>query len=219
MKKLVLYSDQMIKENKTIDEELLKLIGTENPSIGYIASAFDKDRKYNNQKVEYYQKLGVENLLYFDLDQEYDASKVDELFSYDAIHLSGGNTYYFLHSLQKRKFIPLLQKYVSNGKVLIGISAGSILMSETIDIAQFNDDNFLNLKDTHSLGLVNFEFFPHWNKDYIHLDEIKNYSKIHKKIVYACKDGEGIVIEDEDVRFFGDILKIENGYEAKIEEV
>lgn len=216
MKRLVLYSDQMIEENKKIDEELLKLIGKENPRIGYIASASEKDRKYYNQKVEYYQKLGVENLLYFDLDQEYDASKVDELLSCDAIHLSGGNTYYFLHSIKKRNFIPLLNEYVSSGKVLIGISAGSILMSEAIDIAQFGDDNFLNLKDTRSLGLVDFEFFPHWNKAYSYLAEVKEYSKIYHKIVYACKDGDGIIVENDKVRFLGDILKIENGYETKI---
>lgn len=216
MRKLVLYSDQMIEENKRIDEELLRLIGRDNPKIGYIASASDLTRKYYGQKVEYYQKLGVENLLYFDLDKEFDESKIDELLSCNAIHLSGGNTYYFLHSMKKRNFIPLLKDYVSSGKVLIGISAGSILMSETIDIAQFGDDNFLNLKDTQSLGLVDFDFFPHWNKDFTYLAEVKEYSKKHNKIIYTCKDGDGIIVENETVRFFGNILKIENGYETKL---
>jgi dipeptidase E len=214
LRKLVLYSDQMIEENKKIDMELLRLIDKEKPRIAYIASATDSTRKYYNQKLEYYKNLGVEHLLYFDLDKEYDETKVDEILSCDAIHLSGGNTYYFLNSLQKRNFIPVLQDYVLNGNVLIGISAGSILMSETIDIAQFGDDNFLNLEDTHALGLVDFEFMPHWNKDFLFLEDVKNYSKINNKVIYACKDGDGIVIVNDEMKFFGEIIKLENGNEV-----
>jgi dipeptidase E len=209
--KLVLYSDQMIAQNKKIDIELLRLIGKEKPKIGYIASASDLTRKYYNQKVEYYKNLGVEYLLYFDLDKEYDEAKIDELLSCDAIHLSGGNTYYFLNSLQKRNFIPVLEDYVSKGKVLVGISAGSILMSKTIDIAQFGDENFLNLKNTHALDLIDFEFMPHWNTDFVYLDGVKNYSKINNNTIYACKDGDGIIIDNNKMRFFGEIIKIENG--------
>jgi dipeptidase E len=214
MRRLVLYSDQMIAENKKIDMELLRLIDNEKPRIGYIASATDSTRKYYYQKIEYYKNLGVEHLLYFDLDKEYDETKVDELLNCDAIHLSGGNTYCFLNSLKKRNFIPVLQDYVLKGKVLIGISAGSILMSETIDIAQFGDDNFLNLEDTHALGLVDFEFMPHWNKDFVFLDEVKNYSKINNRVIYACKDGDGIVIENDEMKLFGGVIKIEDGKEV-----
>lgn len=201
----------MIDENKKIDLELLRLIDKDNPKIGYIASASDITRKYYNPKVEYYKKLGIESLLYFDLDKEFDETKIDDLLCCDAIHLSGGNTYWFLSSLQKRNFISLLQNYVLEGKVLIGVSAGSILMSQTIDIAQFGDDNFIDLKNTQALDLINFEFMPHWNTDFKYLDEVKQYSKTSQKTVYSCKDGDGIVIEDNKMNFYGDILKIENG--------
>lgn len=62
--KLVLYSDQSIEANKKIDIELLKLINKEKPHIGYIASGSDITRTYFNPKVEYYQNLGVDNILY-----------------------------------------------------------------------------------------------------------------------------------------------------------
>ncbi len=211
MKKLVLYSDQMIDENRKIDRELLRMIGKERPRIAYIASASDITRKYYQPKAEYYRKLGVGHLFYFDLDQEYDESKIDELLSCDAIHLSGGNTYYFLRSLQKRNFIPLLRDYVSRGKVLIGISAGSILMSETIGIARFGDVNAIGLKDLRALNLIDFDFMPHWDKEAASLAEVRDYSKICRTTVYACPDGGGIIIEDDRARIFEILSKSSMG--------
>lgn len=209
--KLVLYSDQSIEANKKIDIELLKLINKEKPHIGYIASGSDITRSYFSPKVEYYRKLGVDNILYFDLDVEFDESKIEDLFNCDAIHLLGGNTYWFLYNLKKRNFISLLQQFVAKGKVLVGISAGSILMSKNIDIAQFEDKNVVSLKDTTSLGLVDFEFLPHWNMYSSCMEELKKYSQEKNNVIYACKDGDGIIVENNELRFFGDIIKITNG--------
>lgn len=209
--KLVLYSDQSIEANKKVDIELLKLINKEKPHIGYIASGSDITRTYFNLKVEYYRNLGVDNILYFDLDVEFDESKIEDLFNCDAIHLPGGNTYWFLYNLKKRNFISKLQQFVSMGKVLIGISAGSILMSKNIDIAQFEDENVVSLKDTTSLGLVDFEFLPHWNMYSSCLEDLKKYSLEKNNVIYACKDGDGIVVENNEIRFYGDIIKIING--------
>ena len=38
MRKIVLYSDQIIKANRKVDYELLRLLNKKNPSIGYIPS-------------------------------------------------------------------------------------------------------------------------------------------------------------------------------------
>lgn len=163
MAKLVLYSDQMIEANSKVDEELLKLLNKSNPSIAYIPSCSDLTRKYYNQKVDYYKTLGIEDLQYFDLDQEYDETKVKDILKSDAIHLSGGNTFYFLHLLRKRNFIELLRNYVKNGGILIGISAGSILMTNTIFLAgcgEGADINMVGIENKRALGLVILNLHP-----------------------------------------------------------
>lgn len=211
MAKLVLYSDQ-IKENRQVDRELLRLINKKNPSIAYIPSASDNSRKYFNEKVEYYKDLGISDLRYFDLDQEYDASKIDETFKCDAIHLSGGNTFYFLHLLRKRGYIELLRSYVNNGGVLIGISAGSILMTNCIDIAGLGsdaDENFIGIEDKSALGLVDFGFAPHWDGAIEHLELLRVYTKEKNTIVYACKDGDGIILDGNEIILIGDVKKID----------
>lgn len=211
MAKLVLYSDQVIDENRKVDDELLKLFNKTSPSIAYIPSCSDLTRKYFKEKIDYYKALGIVDLKYFDLDEEYDESRVKEIFTYDAIHLSGGNTFYFLHLLRKRGLIDLLQDYVKEGGILIGISAGSIMMSKDISVAglgERGDCNNIGIEDKSALGLVDFEFAPHWdgNTEYIIL--LSKYAKDKNKVVYACKDGDGIVIDGNDIKLIGDVKKI-----------
>ena len=155
--------------------------------------------------------------MYFDIDQEYDKWKIDELLACDAIFLSGGNTYYFLNSLHKHNLIPVLQWFVEKGGVLLGVSAGSILMSKSIAITTIDEDiwgdqNTIGLQNLSSLGLNDFEFFPHFDKtDDEIIKRLKQYSKTSKLLIYACNDGDGIVINNENIQFFGEVMKIENG--------
>ncbi|WP_257131978.1 Type 1 glutamine amidotransferase-like domain-containing protein [Bacillus pseudomycoides] len=128
MRKMILYSDQ-IQEDRKLDYELLRLLNKENPSIAYLRSSSDETGKYFNNVVKYYRDLGISKVEYFDLDKEYDERKVNNIFNYDAIHLSGGNTFRFLNSLRKRNLLHSLKSYVENGGVLIGVSAGSIIVS------------------------------------------------------------------------------------------
>ena len=212
MRKIVLYSDQMIEENRKVDYELLRLLNKKSPSIGYVPSCSDLTRKYFNEKVEYYNKLGITDIEYFDLDKEYDETKIKYLFKCDAIHLSGGNTFYFLHLLKKRNLIKLLQLYVEQGGILIGVSAGSIITTKSIDIAQFGDEKIIGMDDSSSLELVDFEFMPHWSENgrSKYFNMLNDYSKSKRSTIYCCNDGDGIVIDGNDIKFIGNLIKISN---------
>ena len=96
MKKLVLYSDQIPSIADKIDKELVTILGKSNPIIGYIPSNSDPQRKYYSERQAYYSRLGMDLTIYFELDKEYRSNLLESLLSCDAIHLSGGNTYYFL---------------------------------------------------------------------------------------------------------------------------
>ena len=211
MKKLVLHSDQVSGKTQ-VDEASLTLFASKEPKIAYIPSQSDFEKKYFNEKVEWYKQFGITDLLYFDVDKEYDEGKMDELLSCNGIFLSGGNTYYFLNNLKNRNLLPILRDYVEKSGVLIGVSAGSIIMSPTINITTLHDENTIGLKDYFSLNLADFDFFPHlnWNKEQ-YLRDIVEYSKTSKSVIYACNDGDGIIINDNDMQFFGEVLKIENG--------
>ena len=100
---IIFYSDQVISENERLDRRFLELVNKEKPKLAYIPSASDGTRRYYQEKQTYYKKYGIQDLLYFDLNKEYDPTKTDELLSCDAIHLSGGDPFQFLGSIQEKE--------------------------------------------------------------------------------------------------------------------
>ncbi|MGG1675468.1 Type 1 glutamine amidotransferase-like domain-containing protein [Neobacillus sp. NRS-1170] len=206
---LVLLSDFSKKNNLQLEERIKSLIAGKSFKLGYIPSKSDKERKYFIAAKEYFRSLDINEFLYFDVDEEYDESLLGELESCDGLYLSGGNTFYFLKNLQKRNLLGKINEMAINGKLLIGVSAGSILMSKTIKIAAFIDENIVHLEPLNALDLIDFEFMPHWDTQNTQLPELLGYSKL--KTIYTCNDGDGIVITGEHIEFYGKINEIRNG--------
>ncbi len=210
--KLALYSDQVIPENAKVDQRLLALIGKENPTIGYIPSSSDPDRVWFKQKQAYYEALGARLSIYFELDVVFEPQKLRALLACDAIHLSGGNTYHFLHWLRVRELIRPLQDYVAQGGVLIGISAGAMLMTPEITTASLCGDPMMEgVTDFSALGLVDFAFLPHLNQIESATKVLEDYSRKFRCTIYGCRDGDGIIVKGKQIECVGRILKVTNG--------
>jgi len=212
MKKLVLYSNQIPPLADKIDRELIILLAKSNPIIGYIPPNADPTRKYFKERQAYYSRMDMDLQVYFELDKEYQPNLLESLLSCDAIHLSGGNTYYFLHWLRKREMLEPLRQYVKQGGVLIGVSAGSILMSPDISICPlYINEPIVVETDFSSLNLVDFAFAPHYGsrKMSTTIPALQKYSRDHQIVVYACQDSGGIVVTDDNVKCIGDVYKID----------
>lgn len=208
MTKLVLLSDLYFESNYELDQRIMSLFACDHPSIGYVPSCSDLDRKYFEHTVRYYNQLGIRNINYYDLDLEYEERSFNTIFEANAIHLSGGNTFYFLSLLQQRNALGLLRSYVNKGGILIGVSAGSILTTPTIEIAGYGkdaDENHVGLMEKQALALVDFEFSPHWDGSEEALDSLREYAHANTTRIYACKDGDGIVVDGEAVELYGDV--------------
>jgi len=206
---IIFYSDQVISENERLDKRIFEISGKSRPKLAYIPSASDATRKYFKDKCEYYKKYGIEDILYFDLNKGYDPSLTDELLACDAIHLSGGDPFQLLGSIRKRNFGPVLRKYWENGGILLGISAGAIVLTPSINISHVF---YKSRTDKHqAVGLVDFHFLPHWNLRVGRLKDVQIFSKENQATIYACNDGDGMVIKDGKVELVGELLKIVNG--------
>ncbi len=133
----------------------------------------------------------------------------EELLSCDGIHLSGGDPFQFLGSIHKRDFGPVLRKYNENGGILLGISAGAIVLTPSINISHVF---YKSRTDQHqAVGLVDFHFLPHWNQREDRLEAVKKFSLDNQAMVYACQDGDGMVIRDGKVELVGNVVRIKNG--------
>ncbi|WP_264167681.1 Type 1 glutamine amidotransferase-like domain-containing protein [Clostridium tagluense] len=104
-----------------------------------------------------------------------------------------------------------LQEYIKSGGIIVGVSAGALMVSPTIGSAQFGDENHVGLDDLSALGLVPFEIMPHWNKWSRYLADLQKYSLSNNVNIYTVCDGEGIIVQGDYVKLYGDIGIIENG--------
>ena len=202
---LVLYSDQMHPETAAVDGRLLDLIGRDRPRIGYIPSCSDPGRRYFQERQEYYSRLGITLSTYFELDEDYQPETLDVLLSCDAIHLSGGNTFYFLRWLRARGMVSILQNYARRGGVLVGVSAGSILMTPDVSTSLLcGDTRPEGMTNDAGMGLVDFGFVPHYGDD-AWITDIEAYSRHHQAVVYACRDGGGIIVDGDRIECVGEV--------------
>ncbi|MEK3922480.1 Type 1 glutamine amidotransferase-like domain-containing protein [Paenibacillus sp. FSL K6-2393] len=221
MTTLVLLSDLVFESNDKLDQRIRSLFNSEQPSIGYIPSCSDPERKYFEHTRRYYNQIGIDNIQYFDLDLEYEERTFGSIFECDAIHLSGGNTFYFLSLLKKRNMVGLLRSYVKSGGILIGVSAGSILTTPTIEIAGYGEDadeNEVGLNDMKALGLVDFEFAPHWDGSEDALNSLREYTRVNRTAVYVCQDGGGLVIDGESVELYGNVSLVDYRESGSVDE-
>lgn len=213
--KLVMYSKMNPEINplniKRINSRLLEMINKTNPQVGYITSETEENYEYFTKAKRYYEYMGIKNVIYFDLDHEYNDKNEKNLFNSDVIHLAGGNTYKFLSLLKYRNMIDKSRAYADIGGILVGVSAGGLIMAENIKSAQFGDENKIGLNDLDSLGLINFQITPHWNIFNNYIDELKNYSRNNKTTIYTVSDGEGIVVENNEIELYGKIGEIKDG--------
>lgn len=206
---IIFYSDQILPKNEIIDRRFLDITGKSKPKLAYIPSASDRTKKHYLEKTSYYRKYGINDLLYFDLNKEYDPSLMGELLSCDAIHLSGGDPFQFLGAIKKRSFGHILKSYYLEGGILLGVSAGAIVLTPSVEISTIFYKS--QIKDHEAVGMVNFHFLPHWNIRQGKVEEVKEFSLIHKTKVLACCDGGGIIIKNEDIELIGEITQIDNG--------
>ncbi|HEY8891085.1 MAG TPA: Type 1 glutamine amidotransferase-like domain-containing protein [Clostridium sp.] len=213
---LILLSGFTDKDNVNLKRKIKDIFLDKKYTLSYIPSMTDAKLKHFEEAKTKLSEYGDFDVNYFDIDDFCNIDKIDKIFRSDVIYLSGGNTYYFLNNLKKRYFITKLRKYVENGGYIIGLCAGAIMMAKDISAAQFGSKDIVGLSNLSSLDLVDFDFMPHWNKQCNYLEELKKYSNNTGKTIYTCNDGDGIIVMNKKVYFYGDINMIKEG---QIEQV
>lgn len=210
--KLALFSDQRYDETKKITTRLLEIVGKSEPSIGYISSSPDPTQSFYQESKAYYAKFGVKLTPYVDMEEGYNAKIVEQVLESDAIHLSGGNTFRFLHWIDKRGMDKRLVNYAKTGGVLIGVSAGAILMTPDIAASEIcGDVNSIGLTNTKGLALIDFQYAPHANTDNQIYEKALAKSRKEQCVIVVAADADGIIVNEEKLELFGNPVVVSNG--------
>lgn len=214
MRKLALYCDQDIPANFKINQRLLTLLNKPIPRVGYIPSGADPEGSFYLDRQTYYSALGIDLAFSLELNDNFQPELFPYLLACDGIHLSGGNTYHFLYWLRQRGLIDPIREFVAHGGVLIGASAGAILMTPEISATAYCADNPLpgeEMDNLDALNLVDFAFFSHIDHFPEHENQMIEYSREHDFPIYGCANGDGIIVDGDNIEFLGPCKKAEKG--------
>jgi dipeptidase E len=92
---------------------------------------------------------------------------ITDLKQFDALFVSGGNSFYLLEKSNQSGFTDLIKENYFKDKIYVGSSAGSVILSNNIDPIKFIDDpKKASLENNKAIGIFNFTIFPHWGNDY-----------------------------------------------------
>ena len=129
------------------------------------ASLPDKFPFYVGADRKALQKLGmaVEDLEITNLSNEEIAKSIS---SADYVFVSGGNVFFLLQELKRKGVDKMIIEHINNGKLYIGSSAGSAILSKDIGYIRYMDspDAAPDLNGSFSaLSVVDFYIVPHLN--------------------------------------------------------
>jgi dipeptidase E len=215
MKSLLFYSGGQKNGNSELHRMLVAMAASERRgaerrkalTMTYVPFCTEGSRTFFYRAIKRYAPYGVMNFLCLDPEQNPTSGDIREALKSDIVYLAGGNTFFFLHQLKRLKMLPPLRDYVKKGGVLAGLSAGALIMTPNINLAGVPgldpDENDVGLRNSSGLGLVPFEFSPHFVPNQKTIRTLLNYSKRTHRSIYASQDGGGIVVEGRRMSFVG----------------
>lgn len=191
-------------------DRLREAIVTRGGKVAYISSSpQDEPYPYYRSTIADYTAIDVGiSVDYIDLSSRFSDDDLQKLAEYGSIYLSGGNTFVFMDAARQRGLYPLLKAHNEADGVIVGTSAGAIMLTPSIELAADSDENSVHIRDFSGFGFVDFEFYPHWEA----LPEQHTFLAAEKERrhpnIYTCPDGSGIVVDSGIVHTFGDDTKL-----------
>lgn len=201
---LLSVTDNLITDLKN---SLAKEISSRGNKVAYISSdPQGVDRPYYKSTMADYSQISADiKVDYFDLSSNFSDETLTQLPShYGTIYLSGGNTYVFMDSARKRNIKPMLKKHLESNGLIIGASAGAIMMTPSIDLAGTEDENIPGFMDGAGFSFVDFEFHPHFKQNQGELVFLSEYRKKKNRKLYVCSDRSGLFYSEGKIKLFGD---------------
>ncbi|MDB2447283.1 peptidase E [bacterium] len=209
------YSSDDSEVTLEMDIDLYNSLKSVHPKITFIPSHHENDGEHYGEFKHRFDRLGNPKHYYLPVDSEISKSSLLKAMDSDMIYLDGGNTYYFLWHLKKSGMLDLLEDFVREGGVIAGTSAGGIILTPDIRTAGFpefdKDDNWVGLNDISALGVVGFEFFPHFSPHERYVKELARKSEETNMPIYAAPDGGGIWVHGKKIIFYDNCFSFFDG--------
>lgn len=201
--KLILASKEKFLLEKGYD---LLGLSRKDLKIGIISTALkgaedEEYRKYMKEYVDLMKSSGID-FKEFDLDGKTENEIRNFFTDRNVVQVNGGNPFLLLKKARESGFDIVLKDLINKGCVYIGCSAGSHLVTPSIELGSWKvGRNRFGVTDFTALGYVPFLIKSHYadNKK----EEIKQKAKALKYPLKVLKDDQCFIIEDDKISFGG----------------
>ncbi len=189
----------------SLKSKFFELVGKDpkDVTIVFIPTAAnpEMDKSYIQFDLDNLLATGISKIEKVDIATQPLSEVIENIQTSDVVWIAGGNTFYLLDQLRKTGLDKSLQELVKD-KVYVGVSAGSIVVTPTIEIANVEpaDENNVGLTDLAGLGWVDFEISPH-TPGYMEPEKIKQYAMSRQNKVYSLDDLSGICVVNNQIEF------------------
>ena len=198
MKKLLLTSEGLTTD--AIKRKFLELVGKDPEEITVVfiptAAYPEIDKSSIKEKKKLLLELGVSKIQEIDLKGKNKAELSKVLGEADVVWVSGGNTFFLLYWMRKSGFDELLPQILAEGKVYVGVSAGSIVTGPSLEVASwegYDDPSVVELDSLEGLNLVNFHIFAHFGPKWEKLVS-DNKQSLEGKLI-CLSDTQAVVVK------------------------
>jgi len=189
---------------QAIADELNKMVGQASKKVAFVPTAANAEPHgdWFLSQLDNLRKFGFNDINFVDPVTE--SSWQEHLNAAGIIFVSGGNTFYLLSQTRKTGFDQWLKQNLGN-KVYVGASAGSILVTPTIEVADIEnvDRNIPELTDLTGLEFVDFEIIPHM-PGMISQNSVMHFVKSRKNKIYCLNDRSAIAVVGGRVEVIND---------------
>ncbi|MBI2414957.1 Type 1 glutamine amidotransferase-like domain-containing protein [candidate division WWE3 bacterium] len=196
--------------NDAIKNSLLNLAGKgfNELHIAFIETASNPeiDKSFLEKDYKYLIDQGTQDIMRIDFSKKLDEDTYNFLENCDVIWMAGGNTFYLLNELRVSGFGEFLTRVIEN-KVYVGVSAGSIVATSSVAIANVEpaDENVVGIEDFTGLCWVNFEISPH-TPEIVSLESVEKYSKENNSHIFAFDDKTALELNN------GEMVVVSEGF-------
>lgn len=197
--KLFLTSD--LKHPKALEDMIDHIPDIKNKKVAFIPTA-SNGKGYGAWKGrEFFNVIkGINNNIEIaELENYFQQDILKIIRSSDIIIVQGGMAAYLLYFLRVTGFEREMNEILSHS-IYVGSSGGAMVASRTqFASAFFIDEPEIGADLVPGLGLIDFEIYPHYKEE--QHDQINALWK--KGSLALLKDGESIIVENNDIKFTG----------------
>lgn len=156
-------------------------------------AAEGKDQnKYSQLAKKQFEEMGFTKIDFIDLEAEPDR----DFSSYGVIYVCGGNTFKLLKFAREANFKTSIENLLSRSGVYVGVSAGSIIVGPSINIANEvePDPNDIGLEDLTGFNISDLIILPHYSPEVE--EETKVFEKKYGVTVERLSNSQAALLEN-----------------------